>query len=60
MTHRHQQRIKAARELRDRLEAEGRNDDARVVQDLCRSSAVSAGLNKSLREDVQRLSGHEA
>lgn len=49
----HQVRIVAARALRDRLRAEGRETDARIVDNLARSSASSAGLNKRLAEDLQ-------
>ncbi len=52
---RHQSRLVAARALRDRLKAEGRTDDARVIDQLCRSSAVSAGLNKSLQSQLRDL-----
>jgi hypothetical protein len=50
---RHQRRIEAARQLRDRLKAEGRTTDARVVDELARSSAVSMGTNRNLQEQLQ-------
>lgn len=44
-----------ARALRDRLRAEGRHQDAEVIQRLVRSSETSTNTNATLWRDNQAL-----
>ena len=48
VTVRFARRIRLCRELAGRLKAEGRNEDAQSIVDLCRSAETSSGLNSSL------------
>lgn len=50
-----EQRLKAGRELRDRLKVEGKHFDAQIVQNLCQSLTNSNVMLGQLHADNMEL-----